>query len=119
MMSERCSGRYQAPHLTKSRNKVLLCGLPEKHDGPCGPWVTKAKDYPLDYPTAWRIVLQTNPLNHHERCSYRNGRMLCDCAVVEAIRATLADVNDAAIQRQTPVASSVYPTAIHYDGEGK
>lgn len=47
----------------------------------------------LDYPTAWRIVKQTKPEHHHEKCSFRQstGGVLCDCAVVDAIRATLND----------------------------
>lgn len=38
----------------------------------------------MDYPTAWAFVKDTDPADHHERCSWRttNGCLLCDCDVL-------------------------------------
>lgn len=38
----------------------------------------------MDYPTAWEFVRNTNPQNHHEKCSWRteNGALLCDCDIL-------------------------------------
>lgn len=38
----------------------------------------------MDYPAAWAFVRETNPTDHHERCSWRrtNGALLCDCDVI-------------------------------------
>jgi hypothetical protein len=38
----------------------------------------------MDYPQAWAFVRDTNPEDHHERCSWRtqNGALLCDCHIL-------------------------------------
>src|SRR5215469_13632464 len=39
----------------------------------------------MDFPTAWAYVRLTEPVDHHERCSWRttNGALLCDCDVLD------------------------------------
>ena len=38
----------------------------------------------MDYPTAWAFVRETDPADHHERCSWRTerGALLCDCDIL-------------------------------------
>ena len=36
----------------------------------------------IDYPRGWQLCEQSKLEDHHERCSWRTDRMLCDCDVV-------------------------------------
>lgn len=46
----------------------------------------------VDYPTAWRIMGQTDKARHHEKCSFAQVGMLCDCAAVGVIQITFDDL---------------------------
>lgn len=48
----------------------------------------------VDFPTAWRIVNETDAAQHHEKCSFRVGErgVLCDCVGIDAAMAARKDV---------------------------
>src|ERR1017187_6671969 len=71
-MTERCSGRYNAQHESKSRYKVLVCGLTQGHEGPCGPWIV---DDTYQNVELWERELTAagwRPNNHHSRTIWRS-----------------------------------------------
>jgi len=36
----------------------------------------------MDIPSAWKWTEESKMEDHHERCSWRTDRMLCDCRVL-------------------------------------
>lgn len=46
----------------------------------------------FDYPTAWRLVPETKKEQHHEKCSWRQMQLLCDCVGVDMARLARNDL---------------------------